>query len=138
MRLPGKGNAGPPGTEPGDLFVVANVEPSPVFTREGNNLGVEVPVTFAEAALGGKIDIPTIDGTIKLTVPEGSQDGRALRVSGKGAPIIGANGKRGDLIARLRVLVPDKLNKRQREALEKFANLDKRRPARRALLLSHG
>lgn len=128
VRLPGKGNAGPPGTEPGDLFVIAAVEPSPIFVREGNNLAIEVPVTFAEAALGAKVSIPTIDGTIKLTVPEGSQDGRALRVTGKGAPVLNSNGNRGDLIARLRVLVPEELNKRQREALEKFANLDKRDP----------
>lgn len=134
VRLAGKGHAGPPNTPPGDLFVVARVTPSRVFTREGNNLAIEVPVTFAEAALGAKVEIPTIDGNLKLTVPEGSQDGRALRVPGKGAAILNSNGSRGDLIARLKVIVPEGLSNRQREALEKFANLDQRDP--RAALFS--
>ena len=128
VRLAGKGHAGPPNTSPGDLFVVTRVTPSRIFRREGDNLSLEVPVTFAEAALGAKVEIPTIDGTIKLTVPEGSQDGRALRVPGKGAPVLNGDGARGDLIARLAIVVPDGLNKRQREALEKFANLDQRDP----------
>jgi molecular chaperone DnaJ len=136
VRMPRKGNAGPPGTDPGDLFVVTRVEPSPVFTREGNNLAIDVPITFAEAALGAKIEIPTVDGKVKLTVPPGSQDGRALRVPGKGAPILNGGGAHGDLIARLRVIVPDKLSARQREALEKFANLDQRDP--RAPLFAKG
>lgn len=127
IRLRGKGNAGPRGGEPGDLFVVTRVEPSPVFTRQGDDLVIEVPVTFAEAALGAKVQIPTIDGPIKLTVPPASQNGRSLRVTGKGAPVMNQD-RRGDLIARLRIVVPDKLTKPQREALERFANLDKRDP----------
>jgi molecular chaperone DnaJ len=134
VRLAGKGHAGPPNTPPGDLFVVTRVTPSRIYRREGDNLAIEVPVTFAEAALGAKVDIPTIDGTIKLTVPPGSQDGRALRVPGKGAPVLSGAGARGDLIARLKIIVPETLNKRQREALEKFANLDQRDP--RAALFS--
>jgi len=134
VRLAGKGHAGPPNTPPGDLFVLTRVAPSRIFTREGNNLAIEVPVTFAEAALGAKVEIPTVEGSIKLTVPAGSQDGRALRVAGKGAPILNSNGSRGDLIARLKVIVPGALNKRQREALERFANLDQRDP--RAALFS--
>lgn len=127
VRMGGKGHAGPLGAPPGDLFIVTRVEPSTTFAREGDNLSLDVPITFAEATLGAKIDIPTIDGRVKITVPPGSCDGRAMRVRGKGAPRIGSSG-RGDLIARLRIVVPDKLNARQKEALEKFANLDQRDP----------
>ncbi|MEW6582845.1 MAG: molecular chaperone DnaJ [Actinomycetota bacterium] len=127
IRLRGKGEAGVRGGPPGDLLVVSRVAPSVLYTRQGDDLVLEVPVTFAEAALGAKVEIPTIDGTISLTVPAGSESGKALRVRGKGAPRLSGGG-RGDLIARLKVLVPASLTKPQREALERFANLDRRNP----------
>ena len=127
VRLKGKGQAGPPGAEPGDLFVVVRVGDSARFTRAGDNLVIEVPITFAEAALGAKVEIPTLDGKVAITVPPGSTDGRRLAVRGKGAPRVNGNGA-GDLIATLRIIVPEKLGKRQKDALQKFANLDKRDP----------
>jgi molecular chaperone DnaJ len=127
IRLRGKGGPGSGGAPPGDLFVITQVAPSRLFTRQGDDLVLEVPVTFAEAALGAKVDIPTADGPIALTVPPGSEPGKLLRVRGRGAPRLNGGG-RGDLLARLRVQVPTSLSKQQREALEKYANLDKRDP----------
>jgi molecular chaperone DnaJ len=127
IRLRGKGQPGVAGGPPGDLFVVSQVAPSRLFTRQGDDLVLEVPVTFAEAALGAKVEIPTTDGPIALTVPPGSEPGKLLRVRGRGAPRLNSEG-RGDLLARLRVQVPSTLTKQQREALERFANLDKRDP----------
>ena len=123
VRQAGKGQGGVRGGKPGDLIVITRVTPSRVFVRNGDDLSIDVPVTITEAALGAQIEIPTIDGRVKLTVPAGSQDGRALRVPGKGAPKLKHAG-RGDLIAKLRVRVPDKLSKEQRAALEQFAALD--------------
>jgi molecular chaperone DnaJ len=127
IRLRGKGEAGVRGGPPGDLIVVTRVTPSTVYARQGDDLVLEVPVTFAEAALGAKVEIPTIDGPISLTVPAGSESGKSLRVRGKGAPRLSGGG-RGDLIAKFRVEVPKDLTKTQREALQRFANLDRRNP----------
>jgi molecular chaperone DnaJ len=127
IRLRGKGQPGGGGAPPGDLFVVAQVAPSRLFTRQGDDLVLEVPVTFAEAALGAKVEIPTSDGSIALSVPAGSEPGKLLRVRGLGAPRLNGGG-RGDLLARIRVQVPASLTKQQREALERFANLDERDP----------
>jgi molecular chaperone DnaJ len=130
IRLRGKGEAGIRGGPPGDLLVVTRVAPSTLYTRQGDDLVVEVPVTFSEAALGAKIEVPTIDGPIFLSVPAGSESGKSLRVRGKGAPRLSGGG-RGDFIARLRVDVPKDLTKTQREALQRYANLDKRNPRER-------
>ena len=127
IRLRGKGGPGSGGAPSGDLFVITQVAPSRLFTRQGDDLVLEVPVTFAEAALGAKVEIPTADGAIALTVPAGSEPGKLLRVRGRGAPRLNGGG-RGDLLARLRVQVPASLTKQQREALEKFARLDERDP----------
>jgi molecular chaperone DnaJ len=127
VRVKGKGQAGLRGGPPGDLYVVTRVTPSALFTREGDDLAVQVPVTFSEAALGARIEVPTTDGRVKLRVPAGSQDGKALRVPGKGAPRLDGSG-RGDLIARLKVQVPSKMSDPQREALERYADLDEGDP----------
>jgi molecular chaperone DnaJ len=99
IKLKGKGGAGMRGGPAGDLHVITRVMPSPVFTRKGDDLVVEVPVTFAEAALGAKIEVPTLGGRVKITVPAGSQDGRTLRVPGKGAPKLNGSGA-GSLLAK--------------------------------------
>jgi molecular chaperone DnaJ len=127
VRQAGKGQAGPRGGKPGDLIVITRVMPSRIFDRKGDDLSIDVPVTISEAALGAQIEIPTIDGRVKLKVPAGSQDGRALRVSGKGAPRLKHSG-RGDLIARIRVRVPESLTDEQRAALGRFAELDGTNP----------
>jgi molecular chaperone DnaJ len=103
--------------------VVTRVSPSRLYTRQGDDLLINVPVTFAEAALGAQVEVPTIDGRVKLRVPPGSADGRQLRLAGKGAPRLKGEG-RGALIARLRVQVPRELSHEQREALERFAALE--------------
>lgn len=123
IKLKGKGGAGLRGGPAGDLHVVTRVTPSGIFRRRGDDLVVEVPVTFAEAALGGRIEVPTLDGRVAITVPPGSQDGRTLRVPGKGAPKLKGSGS-GSLLARLRVMIPPTLTDEQREVLKAFADLD--------------
>ena len=127
IRLKGKGQAGTRGGPAGDLQVVTRVSPSRLYTRQGDDLLITVPVTFAEAALGARVAVPTLDGRVKLTVPPGSPDGRSLRIGGKGVPRLKGGG-RGDLIAKLRVEVPRELSDDQRTVLEKFAELDGRDP----------
>jgi molecular chaperone DnaJ len=124
IRLPGRGGEGTRGGPAGDLYVRVNVGDSPIFTRRGDDFLVDVPVTFPEAALGAEIEVPTPAGTrVRVKIPAGSADGKTLRVRGHGAPVAG-NGRAGDLLVRLRVVVPGSLSRAQREALEKYANLD--------------
>ena len=117
IRLKGKGEAGANGGPPGDLIVKTRVAVSPLYERRGADLVLEVPVTYAEAALGATVEIPTPEGRVALKVPSGSQDGKMLKVKGRGAPKLKGSGK-GDLLARLRVAVPTKLSKAEREAIE--------------------
>jgi molecular chaperone DnaJ len=128
IRLKGKGEAGYSGGPPGDVIVVTRVTPSPLFQRKGSDLVIEVPVTYAEAALGATVEVPTPDGgRISLKVPAGSQDGKLLKVKGRGAPKLNGGGK-GDLLARLRVVVPTKLSKAEREALENLQKVSREDP----------
>ena len=127
IRLKGRGQAGTRGGPAGDLQVITRVAPSRLYTRKGDDLVINVPVTFAEAALGAQVEVPTLDGRVKLTIPAGSGDGKALRIGGKGAPRLKGEG-RGDLIATLRLDVPRELSQKQRDALEKYAKLDARDP----------
>jgi molecular chaperone DnaJ len=117
IRLRGKGEAGWGGAEAGDLFVVTRVAPSRLYTRRGDDLVVEVPVTYPEAALGTTVEVPTPDGPVSVKVKPGTQDGTMLRVKGKGAPKLKGSG-RGDLLARVKLNVPKKLTKKEREAIE--------------------
>ncbi len=123
IRLPGRGGDGANGGPPGDLFVLVHVSPSDRFERRGDDFVVEVPITFPEAALGGEIEVPTPSRErVRVKVPAGTADGKVLRVKGRGAPLTAE--RRGDLLVRLRILVPAKLSRQQREALERYAVLD--------------
>jgi molecular chaperone DnaJ len=127
IKLKGKGEAGYGGAPAGDLFVVTRVEQSKLYERRGDDLILDVPVAFDEAALGAEVEIPTPDGRVSLKVPSGSQDGKMLRVKGRGAPKLKGEG-RGDLLARVRVQVPSKLTKGEREALEGLRKAHKSNP----------
>jgi molecular chaperone DnaJ len=119
VRLRGKGRPGEPGAEDGDLVVTVHVEPHPVFTVDGEDLRVTVPVTFPEAVLGSQIEVPTLDGSIvRLKVPAGTPHGRTLRVKGRG--VRGAK-RTGDLLVAVQVAVPQRLDGAARDALEAFA-----------------
>ncbi len=131
VRLKGKGEPGANGGPAGDLFVVVSVEPSPLYERRGSDLVLEVPVTYPEAALGATVEIPTPDGSVNLKVPAGTESGKLLRVKGHGAPKLKGGGK-GDLLARVRVTVPQKLTKAEKEALEGFDSVLRERPRDRA------
>jgi len=119
IRLRGKGEAGYGGAEAGDLYVVTHVAPSKTYTRRGDDLVVDVSVPFSDAALGAKAEVPTPDGPVTVKVKAGTTDGTLLRVEGKGAPKLKGSG-RGDLLARVKLDVPKKLNKKQRELLEEL------------------
>jgi molecular chaperone DnaJ len=123
IRVKGRGAPGQGMAPPGDLYVVVQVAPHPVFGRSGRNLTITVPVTFPEAALGATITVPTLDGKVTLKVPAGTQAGRVLRVRGRGVPGgSGRNGgKPGDLMVKLDVLVPTTLSDEQRAAVESLA-----------------
>ena len=130
IRLKGKGEAGFGGAPAGDLFVVTRVEPSKIYERRGDDLVLDLPVGFDEIALGATIEIPTPDGRVSLKVPAGSQEGKLLRVKGHGAPRLKGAG-RGDLLARLRIDVPSKLTKAERDALEGFQRASHANPRER-------
>jgi len=130
IRLKGKGEAGRNGGPPGDLYVVVDVDPSRLFQRRGTDLVLDVPVTYAEAALGANVEIPTPDGPVSLKIPSGTESGKLLRVRGRGAPQIRGNG-RGDLLARVKVTVPKKLSKAEREALEAYGKVSRENPRER-------
>jgi molecular chaperone DnaJ len=121
IKLRGKGQPSPNGGEPGDLLITVTVKPHPVFTRDGNNLRVNVPVTFAEAVLGATIQVPTLGGEpVKLKVAPGTPNGRVLRVKGKGVQSAKAV---GDLLATVDIAVPSHVSDKAAKVLEEFSAL---------------
>ena len=121
IRVAGKGEDGPLGGPPGDLYVVTRVAPSPVFRqRPDGNLEVTVPITIPEAVQGATVEVPTLTGTKRIRVPAGTQHGTVQRLRGEGPPRPGGRG-RGDIFYRLEIEMPDELNRDQKQALESFA-----------------
>ncbi|MFN2609178.1 MAG: molecular chaperone DnaJ [Acidimicrobiales bacterium] len=119
IRLKGKGGSGPAGGPSGDLYVTVRVAPHPVFGRKGRDLTVTVPVTFAEAALGAEIKVPTLDDPVTLKVPAGTRSGKTFRVRRRG--VSSASGSPGDLLVTVEVAVPTTLSAAERQAIEALA-----------------
>ena len=122
ISLRGGGDPGVKGGPNGDLYVSIRVKPHPLFTRQGNNVVCDVPVTFAQAALGAELEVPTLDGKVKYSVPEGTQTGSVFRLKGKGIPYLRGNG-RGDQYVKVNIEVPKKLNDKQKALLREFAEI---------------
>ena len=120
ISLRAQGNAGKNGGPAGDLLIVVSVRPHEIFRREGTSVLCEAPITFTQAVLGAELEIPTIDGKVKYTIPEGTQSGTTFRLKGKGIP--GLNGRgRGDQYVTVYIETPRNLNREQKEALKKFS-----------------
>jgi molecular chaperone DnaJ len=122
LRSTGGGEAGLRGGPPGDLYVVVHIKEHEVFTRNGMDLTCEVPIPFSTAALGGEIEVPTLEGTVTLKIPAGTQSASTFRIRGLGMPALQGLAK-GDIITYVQVEVPTRLNPDQREALQDFAEL---------------
>lgn len=124
IRLQGKGNAGLHGGAPGDLFLIVRTGTHPVFTRQGDDIHVTVPVTVPEASLGAKVEVPTIDGRAQLKIPPGTQSGQKLRLRERGVESAARPGQRGDQIVTVEVLVPHLQDERSREIMRELAKLN--------------
>ena len=122
IRLAGKGEAGPRGSEPGDLYVITRVQESPVFKRVGDNLEVEVPLTIPEAMRGAVVEVPTLSGSKRLRVPAGTKHGTVQRLRGEGPARLGGK-SRGDIRYRFVIDVPAKLSSEQQEAVDRLAEV---------------
>ncbi|WP_173916095.1 molecular chaperone DnaJ [Halobacillus sp. Marseille-Q1614] len=119
IRVPGKGEAGVNGGPAGDLFVIIRVQPHEFYQRDGDHIFCEMPLTFAQAALGDEIEVPTVHGKVKLKVPAGTQTGKTFRLKDKGVPNVHGRGQ-GDQHVKIRVITPEKLTDRQKELLREF------------------
>ena len=119
IRVAGKGKSGRYGSPSGDLYIITQVRPHAYFTRDGSDILCDLPVTLGEAVLGAKIDVPTIDGMISMTVPPGTQNGRIFRLRGKGAPSLKGS-QPGDQYVKVQVVLPDRIDELSRELLMEF------------------
>ena len=128
IRLAGRGEPGPAGGQPGDLYVRVRVQRHPLFGRSGNDLVLDLPLTYTEAALGSNVKVPTLNGPVTMKVPAGTQNGRTFRLKGKGAP---RRGGHGDLLVTVHVEVPRKLSKREKELLKQLRDAEDESPRRR-------
>jgi molecular chaperone DnaJ len=128
IRLPGRGNAGTMGAPAGDLYIIVRVGEHPVFKREGDDIYLTVPATLTEAALGAKIEVPTIDGRALLKIPPGTQSGQKLRLREKGVPSAVKEGARGDEIVEIKLVPPKISDERSKEILRELAKLNPEDP----------
>jgi curved DNA-binding protein len=123
IRLRGKGLQGPSST--GDLYLIIRVEPHDTFKRDGEKVKVTVPIDVITAVLGGKVNVPTLAGSVKLTIPSGTQGGRTFRLKGKGMPALQNREQFGDLFATIQIRVPDQLSEEEQNLYEQLADLSK-------------
>jgi molecular chaperone DnaJ len=123
IRVAGKGNVGRDGGEPGDLYIIVHVEPHPLFQREGNDLHLVVPVAVHEAGLGVKFEVPSLDGPVRVRVPPGTQSGQKFRLKERGIAST-RDGRRGDLVVEVRVVLPKLLDERSKELLREFGRIN--------------
>jgi len=128
IRLPGRGNAGTMGAPAGDLYIIVRVGEHPIFKREGDDIHLTVPVTVSEAALGAKVEVPTIDGRALLKIPPGTQPGQKLRLRDKGVPSAVNEGRRGDEIVEIQTVTPKVGDERSKEILRELAKLNPEDP----------
>jgi molecular chaperone DnaJ len=126
IRVRGRGASAGPGGQPGDLYVVVHVQQHPLFGRKDDDLTLTLPVSFTEVALGAQVKVPTLEAPVTLKIPAGTQNGKTFRVKGRGAPK--RKGGAGDLLVTVQVQVPEKLNKKERESLERFAEAHRAEP----------
>lgn len=135
LRMAGKGDAGEGGGPAGDLYVDIQLKPHPVFRREGDDLLLDLPIGFAEAALGCKKELPTLTGSCRITIPEGTQNGKLFRVRSEGFPNVHGRGK-GDMIVSISVETPTKLSKEQKELMRQFGELEEinNHPSRKSFI----
>jgi DnaJ-class molecular chaperone len=131
LRVAGQGSPGEGGAPAGDLFLLIKLKPHPLFERKGDDLYVELPVTFAEAALGSEVQVPTMSGRVTMKIPPGIQSGQQLRLTGQGMPRRG--GGAGNLFARIKVTVPKNLTEQERELVEQLGSLRQENPRERIL-----
>ena len=122
LKLSGEGGQGTKGGPNGDLYVAIAVREHPIFTRDGNDVICEIPVSFVQAALGCDLQVPTLDGKVTMKIPEGTQSGKIFRLRDKGVPVLQGYG-RGDQMVVIKIETPVNLNKRQKELLEEFARI---------------
>jgi molecular chaperone DnaJ len=125
LRLAGEGEAGTNGGYAGDLYVVIHVKEHELFERQGNNLYVNVPITFTQAALGAEVKVPTLDGEEMLTIPESAQTGSIFRLKGKGIVSLQGHG-RGDLFVVVTIVTPTRLTREQKRLLEELASIEEK------------
>lgn len=125
IRFKGRGEPGREGGAPGDLYVVTHVAKHPFYGRKNSDITLELPVTYAEAVLGTEVEIPTVDGHVRLKIPAGTQSGRTFRLRGKGAPRLKGKGK-GDMLVTVRVMVPSKPTKKEKELIEKLKEAERK------------
>ena len=123
VRLAGKGHDGPNGGQPGDVYITVQVDAHPRFRRDGDDLHLTVPIAIHEAALGARIDVPAVEGPVRLRVPPGTQSGQKFRLSERGAPSP-RDGRRGDLVIEVRLVLPPLLDERSKELLREFGRIN--------------
>lgn len=121
VAIRGLGNDGRNGGPAGDLIIIVSIKPSQIYERDGNNIYCNIPVSVTDATLGAEIEIPTLEGTEKFTIPEGTQPDTSFTLRGKGVPFVGNPNRRGDLIFTVKIEIPQKLSAKQKELLAKFA-----------------